>query len=633
MRAVFIAGLAALAMASPAQADTWNVIGTGRRRDLQPATRTCARACAPRSPPPRPRRRTRTSSTSRAGVININNDLVIQSDITVNGASARTTIIDGNLKYRGFRITSTGNAKINHLTIRNGAAGQGGSIDGGGILNCSGSVQLNTVRVTGEPRGRRRRRDRELPGHADAGQRPGRQQHGARRRRHRQPRRRRDARPRPARRRRRRRSSRTRPGPAAPAASARAAVRPTSSCSTSRRWPTTSAASAASAVCDRLGRGRRSIGDLIARNTVAGEGLVNCGAVKPTDSGGNLEDDKDCIDAGGGLNPGLATALRNEGGELDVLPIGATSPAVDRNTASCTRHPTHAASTARRARRATPAPTSSTRPPTVTITAGPGTVEHATTSSSVPASEPGRDRTSASSPGRARRPASPRARARQPYAGLADGQLHVLGAGGGRRVHEPAGHDARVHGRGARHDDHRRAYRTRPTTTRRTFTFTGVASGSASSAGSTPRRSPAARHRTRPRRCRMARTPSRCAALSSARAHRTRRPPRRRSSSTRPTRHDDHGRPDQRADQGQHRRRSRSRPTRAARRSSARSTAARSAPARQLHRPPQGAHTFAGARHRRRRQRRRTRPPRDVGRSTRSPPPRRSSARRPTTRC
>ena len=60
-----------------------------------------------------------------AGTININNDLVIQSDITIIGASARTNIIDGGAKYRGFRVTSTGSAKLNHLTIRNGAGRPG----------------------------------------------------------------------------------------------------------------------------------------------------------------------------------------------------------------------------------------------------------------------------------------------------------------------------------------------------------------------------------------------------------------------------------------------------------------------------------------------------------------------------
>ena len=101
-------GLAALAVASPAQADTWHGDRDRRRRH---------RLQHRHAQLPQPARRDRRvrghegdrghRSTSRRATININNDLVIQSDITVIGASARTTIIDGNVKYRGFRVTST----------------------------------------------------------------------------------------------------------------------------------------------------------------------------------------------------------------------------------------------------------------------------------------------------------------------------------------------------------------------------------------------------------------------------------------------------------------------------------------------------------------------------------------------
>jgi hypothetical protein len=155
VRAVFIAGLAALAFAAPAQADTWTVTN-GSSDATTPACNPDLHTCLSL------RLAIAASEATKevadiinvpAGTININNDLVIQSDITVNGVSARSNIIDGGAKYRGFRVSSTGAAKINHFTIRNGAGGQGGIPDGGGILNASGVVQLTYVRVTGSRAG------------------------------------------------------------------------------------------------------------------------------------------------------------------------------------------------------------------------------------------------------------------------------------------------------------------------------------------------------------------------------------------------------------------------------------------------------------------------------------------------
>ena len=335
MRAVFIAGLAALAMASPAQADTWNVVGTGDGGTCNPDTHVCQSLRAAIAASEATKELPDTINVP-AGVININNDLVIQSDITVNGANARTTIIDGGAKYRGFRITSSGSAKINHLTVRDGAAGQGGSPDGGGILNFSGAVQLNTVRVTGStaPEGSgggianyqgTLTLVNGLVDNNTAGDGAGIANLG---------------------------------GAETPDRGLLGVATTTIFRNTAGTGGTGGISSRGgqvnivllnfSTLADNVGGVRgvgglliqsgaaQAIGDLIARNTVAGEGIVNCGPVKPTDSGGNLEDDKDCIDAGGGLTPGLATALRNEGGELDVLPIAETSPAVDRNTGTCT---------------------------------------------------------------------------------------------------------------------------------------------------------------------------------------------------------------------------------------------------------------------------------------------------------
>ena len=138
VRAVFIAGLAALAVASPAQADTWNVVGTGDGGTCNPDTHVCQSLRAAIAASEATKEGADVINVP-AGEIDINNDLVIQSDITVNGANARTTIINGGAKYRGFRITSR--AAPRSATSRSERpAGQGGSTDGGGILNVSGGV-------------------------------------------------------------------------------------------------------------------------------------------------------------------------------------------------------------------------------------------------------------------------------------------------------------------------------------------------------------------------------------------------------------------------------------------------------------------------------------------------------------
>ena len=305
MRAVFIAGLAALAMASPAQADTWHVIGTGDGGTAAtPDTHNC----------PSLRAAIAASEATKeiadiinvpAGVININNDLVIQSDITVNGASARTTIIDGNLKYRGFRVTSTGSAKINHLDDPRRRRGPGrvagrrrdpelqrrraaehrardhqrppAEGSGGGIANYQGTLTLVNGLVDNNTAG-------DGAGIANLG--------GAET------------------------PDRGLLGVATTTIFRNTAGSGGTGGISSRGGQANIVLFNFSTLADNVGGVRgvgglliqsgaaQAIGDLIARNTVAGEGIVNCGAVKPTDSGGNLEDDKDCIDAGGGLNPG-----------------------------------------------------------------------------------------------------------------------------------------------------------------------------------------------------------------------------------------------------------------------------------------------------------------------------------------
>jgi hypothetical protein len=77
-------------------------------------------------------------------------------------------------------------------------------------------------------------------------------------------------------------------------------------------------------------------GSLIAGNREsleAGTTPSNCDVI-PTDAGGNLEDGQDCRFGRQGVDPRLV-GLRDEGGETDVLPIDAGSPARDISTAAC----------------------------------------------------------------------------------------------------------------------------------------------------------------------------------------------------------------------------------------------------------------------------------------------------------
>ena len=145
LRAALTAGFAALVLAAPAQADTFTVtngssdVAAGCTGTTCPSLRAAIAAAEITRPA--------DIINVPAGTININNDLVVGSDMTIVGASARTNIIDGGAKYRGLRVSAGATVSFSHFTIRNAAAGQGGSNDGGGILN-AGTTVLDYVHVT-----------------------------------------------------------------------------------------------------------------------------------------------------------------------------------------------------------------------------------------------------------------------------------------------------------------------------------------------------------------------------------------------------------------------------------------------------------------------------------------------------
>lgn len=72
------------------------------------------------------------------------NSFIINANMTLNGASAATTIIDGNLLESIFIIHSGFAVSMNNLTVRR--ASSNGS--GGGIVNLGGVLTLTSVNVT-----------------------------------------------------------------------------------------------------------------------------------------------------------------------------------------------------------------------------------------------------------------------------------------------------------------------------------------------------------------------------------------------------------------------------------------------------------------------------------------------------
>src|SRR5437867_1150288 len=70
-------------------------------------------------------------------------DLDISEELTILGAGARTTIIDGNGLDRVFDVRNAVPVRISGVTIRNGAAP--GTSDGGGIAALNGPLTLTDV--------------------------------------------------------------------------------------------------------------------------------------------------------------------------------------------------------------------------------------------------------------------------------------------------------------------------------------------------------------------------------------------------------------------------------------------------------------------------------------------------------
>ena len=168
--------------------------------------------------------------------------------------------------------------------------------------------------------------------------------------------------------------------------------------------------------------GAQFLGNVIARNI--GDGVtVNCAGTKPVDLGAGVEDENDCGLAGGDQNPDLGTSLRSEGGELDVLPLGEKSPAVDRvPLANCPAGTTDARALLRPQGPLCDAGAYELdKPATVTITEGPHGVTGASVEFRFNASEPSTVQCQLTGPGQSAGFVECYKVNAQPYSGLADG--------------------------------------------------------------------------------------------------------------------------------------------------------------------------------------------------------------------
>lgn len=76
-------------------------------------------------------------------------ELAIQSDLTINGTSADTTIVDGNQSSRVFDVYTPTLSTISKMTVRNGNATTGGGINNGGTLWISSTTILSNSAVAG----------------------------------------------------------------------------------------------------------------------------------------------------------------------------------------------------------------------------------------------------------------------------------------------------------------------------------------------------------------------------------------------------------------------------------------------------------------------------------------------------
>src|SRR4051794_27439903 len=144
LRALTLALAMTLAAAWAARADTLIVPGTGEdggpcAAGACPSIRSALGQAAELPGP--------DTITVPAGDYFLSNALTVGSDVTLRGASARTTIVHGGSGYRVFEVALGVIATISHLTMRDGTADNGNGCWGGN-LRSEGTLLLDHIRST-----------------------------------------------------------------------------------------------------------------------------------------------------------------------------------------------------------------------------------------------------------------------------------------------------------------------------------------------------------------------------------------------------------------------------------------------------------------------------------------------------
>jgi hypothetical protein len=90
-----------------------------------------------------------SGDTIRVAAATYKENLTIAGNLTIVGAGAATTIIDGRRSSTVVAISTTAHVTISNVTLRNGAGTSvAGTREGGGILN-QGTLQLIKCTVSG----------------------------------------------------------------------------------------------------------------------------------------------------------------------------------------------------------------------------------------------------------------------------------------------------------------------------------------------------------------------------------------------------------------------------------------------------------------------------------------------------
>jgi len=150
-RLILCTALLLLAFAEPGQAATFTVDSAVDQVDLNPGDGSCSTdgaVCSLRAAVQEANALAGTDAiVLPAGKFVVAGVLPVSSDVTIAGAGARQSIVEGNQLDRVFTVDAGRTATISHMTIRDGQAGPSNNFWGGDVQNY-GTLTLDHVRLT-----------------------------------------------------------------------------------------------------------------------------------------------------------------------------------------------------------------------------------------------------------------------------------------------------------------------------------------------------------------------------------------------------------------------------------------------------------------------------------------------------